>query len=160
MKKLIKNSLSIAAISLASASAFSEVYIGGSVGQTDYDSSAIDDGTSFELKGGYKFNEYFGLEGSYLDLGDGDISGGGSVSVDGFKAAVVGSIPVAETVDIYGKVGLYSWDSDGNDGNDINYGVGVAWGVADNVKVNLGYDMYELDEADVNNVNLGLTYSF
>ncbi len=165
MKKLIRNSLSVAVVSLLSASAFSEMYIGASVGQTDHDLDGLDKGTSVELKGGYKFNEYVGVEGSYLDLGDADVSGGsGSVSVDGFKVAVVGFIPVAETVDIYGKLGLYSWDADypagSDDGSDINYGVGVAWGVADNVKVNLGYDIYELDEEDANNVNLGLTYSF
>lgn len=163
MKKLIKNSLSIAAISLASASAFSQVYIGGSVGETDYDVE-VDNGTSIELKGGYKFNENFGLEAAYIDLGDGDLEipgSSGSLEVDGFKFSVVGFIPVAETVDVYGKLGVYTWDSNaGIDGSDISYGIGVAWGVADNLKVNLGYDMYELDELDADNFNLGLTYSF
>lgn len=165
MKKLIKNSLSIAAISLASASAFSEMYIGGSVGQTDY-ASGIDTATSFEVKGGFKFNEYVGLEAAYVDLGDGDFEAPftGSVSTDGFKASVVGFLPVAETVDLYGKVGLYLWDADfdggGDDDSDISYGIGAAWGVADNLKVNLGYDIYDFEGDEANNVNLGLTYSF
>lgn len=167
MKKLIKQSLTVAAISLASASAFSEVYIGASVGQTDY-ASDIDKGTSLELKGGFKFNDFVGLEAAYVDLGDGDwedFGFSGSLSVDGLKASVVGFIPVAETVNLYGKVGMFMWDLDDGDGytdddNDIAYGIGVAWGVADQLDVNLGYDIYDFEEDEVTNVNLGLTYSF
>lgn len=164
MKKLIKNSVSVAVISLLSASAISETYFGASVGQTDY-TSGIDTATSLELKGGFKFNEYFGLEAAYVDLGDGDFEvSPGNMNIDGFKASVVGFLPVGETVDLYGKIGLYTWDADvggiGDDDSDISYGVGVAWGVADNLDVNLGYDIYDFELDEASNVNLGLTYSF
>lgn len=168
MNKLIRKSLSVAAVSLFSASAFSQGYIGGSVGQTDY-SSDFDTATSIELKGGYKFNENFGLELAYVDLGEADFEDiNGNVSVDGFKASVVGFIPVAETVSLYGKVGLYTWDADfetslgsaSDDDSDIAYGIGAAWGVADNLDVNFGYDIYDFEDDEATNINLGLTYKF
>ena len=191
MKNVIKNTLVAGLVLVLSFPVLAQFYVGGNVGQADFE-DMDDNPMSFELISGYQFNDYFALQISYLDLGEAeetgsfeDIDFGFGLAVDGINFTAVGAIPISETVSLYGKLGYFMWDATGTirlddfstsgstDGNDISYGLGVKWAVAENLFVNLGFDRYEIEvssedseegdsESDftIDNINLGLTYRF
>ncbi|MGH8696441.1 MAG: outer membrane beta-barrel protein [Burkholderiales bacterium] len=92
-------------------------YVGAGAGVSYYDMKSQDlnlvpsvttqgfDSTGFgwKLFGGYRFNPYFGLEGSYADLGNS--SGGLKYAVHSWNVAGVGRIPFASGFYLQGKVG-------------------------------------------------------
>ena len=113
-------------------------YLGGTVGQSKYDTSKAKIGLSskfdldktdfaYKLFAGYEFSEYFAIEGGYIDLGE--LSFGynsqvneqgfsfqeqrrASAEVDGFIINLVGKLPINDTTHVYAKVGSFSWDVD------------------------------------------------
>jgi OOP family OmpA-OmpF porin len=92
-------------------------YIGAGAGVSWYDMKTQDlnaipqtantgfDSTGFGWKvfGGYRFNNYFGIEGSYADLGNS--SGGLKYAVHSWNVAGVGRIPFGTGFYLQGKVG-------------------------------------------------------
>jgi OOP family OmpA-OmpF porin len=92
-------------------------YVGAGAGVSYYDMKTQDlnmipsvttqgfDSTGFgwKLFGGYRFSPYFGLEGSYADLGQS--SGGLKYSAHSWNVAGVGRIPFASGFYLQGKVG-------------------------------------------------------
>ena len=92
-------------------------YVGAGAGVSYYDMKSQDlnmvpsvttqgfDSTGFgwKLFGGYRFSPYFGLEGSYADLGTS--SGGLKYAVHSWNVAAVGRIPFDGGFYLQGKVG-------------------------------------------------------
>jgi OOP family OmpA-OmpF porin len=92
-------------------------YLGAGAGVSYYDLESADrnaipsittmgfDSTGFGWKifGGYRFNPYFGLEGSYVDLGD--TSGGLKYAMHSWNIAGVGRVPFGTGFFLQGKVG-------------------------------------------------------
>ena len=92
-------------------------YVGAGAGVSYYDMKSQDlnmipsmptlgfDSTGFgwKLFGGYRFSPYFGLEGSYADLGNS--SGALTYAVHSYNVAGVGRIPFANGFYLQGKVG-------------------------------------------------------
>ena len=85
-----------------------------------------DNDLGWKLFAGYNFNQYFGAEFAYVDLGKVEAgidaaeartnfvaTGAVSVSgeIDGFTFAGVGRYPVTGQLDIFGKVGGFYWDA-------------------------------------------------
>ncbi len=72
--------------------------------------------TPFRLGVGYQFNQNFGLEGSYIDFGKSTVTAtvlgvginAGDATATGFGIAAIGSLPVSDTVELFGKVGYNS----------------------------------------------------
>ena len=139
MKKRIITLILASSLSIAHANSFESSpnwYLGGFVGQSDYDVSLPDPNatpsvdfdhtdTAFKLIAGYEFNEYFAIEGGYTNLGeltlsynkefnDGTFSYSESsklaAEVDGFIVNLVGKLPITESTHLYAKVGSFSWD--------------------------------------------------
>ncbi len=162
-------------------------YIGGSAGVTDYDVNGLDDGSSIELTGGYKFGENFAIEASYIDLGDADIdlgfigdladSASGYVNIDGLNVSVLGIIPLGDTVELYGKAGFFQWDSEGrvradfgeggiqessfsDSGTDLSYGAGISANLSEKFSLGLEYQIFNIDEEDVSNLSIGAQFNF
>lgn len=156
-------------------------YLGGGVGMFksrggDFD----DDNNFFEIVGGYKFNQFFALEGAYINFGE----YGGSVasaSVDGWKAAAVGSFPVTPMVNLYAKGGMLFSNVDVEVvGFEESYsdeqffvGLGVNFTVADPLSVSLEYNRYRVDvddsnwpgevdnsDTDIDTLSLGVKFHF
>ncbi len=82
---------------------------------SSYDSSR----SVFQLFGGFRFNPYFAAEAGYIDFGRYTLNGlaaagGGYVAVsatdhvDALYAAAVGSLPINQTISVFGKLGLAS----------------------------------------------------
>lgn len=71
------------------------------------DVSFDDSDTAASIKGGYMFNNYFGVEVGYLDLGDYEGDSGVTIDADSFQLAGVLNYDVTEKFDIYGKLGAF-----------------------------------------------------
>jgi len=164
---LFSTLLLVSGISLAAG----QGYIGGGVGASSTDAAGFEDGTSFQIFGGYMFNPNFGLEGGFTNLGDFDLTGapGSNVSVDGFYGAAVLGAPVGKGGFIKGKLGFYSWNFDGvgpgiaadTDGTDLMYGVGFDWYFNQSVGVGIEYDVYSsVNDEDVDAFWLNLLIKF
>lgn len=159
-------------------------YIGGNYGylrvegEDDFD----DDKDVWQGLLGYRFNEYFALEGSIIDFGDygNDVAG---ASTDGYTAALKGSFPITERLSIYGKLGQlwseteYNVGTFSNDYDDesLFVGGGLSYAVTPNFLINAEYTVYdaELDaesavddiddtnfETDLKQASLGVEYRF
>lgn len=147
-------------------------YIGASIGQTDPDIPTFDDGTSFALTGGYRVNKNFAVEASYVDLGESDdnIAPVWTIKADGFNFAAVGIIPVNNKFEVFGKVGMYIWDFSvheagtgeiyRSDGNDISFGFGASFNLADQFNLIFEYQKFEVDDQDASNISFGARLNF
>jgi OOP family OmpA-OmpF porin len=167
----------------------------------NFTSSSLEDSdTAFALLGGYRFSRYFAIEGGYQDLGAFSYQAEGgisfpfppgvfpvSTSIDvessGFTLAGVGSLPLGESFDVHGKVGVFFADtessvgaaiagggeafSDSASSQELFYGVGGAFHSAGAWSVSLDYQLFKdvgddetTSEADVDLLSLGLSYRF
>lgn len=155
--------LGITAMPLASANQ-SNWYVGAGTGSSDIDDSALDDDSGTKFYGGWHFTKRYALEGGYTDLGSFDIDTvpGADVEVDGIQVAGVASFPLKGRVAIFGKAGLYSWDSEvsiagfDDDGTDVMYGFGVSFG-AGNWAVRGEWERFDADD-DIDLLSVGVVY--
>jgi OmpA-OmpF porin, OOP family len=164
-------------------------------------SSLEDSDTTWSVFGGYRFNPYLAIEAGYLDLGtfeyraEGTVNPPGPVtstsataaidfSSSGFTTAVVGSIPLSESFDLHGKLGIFFSDTEfeigvgigGSGGSpfkvsgtdtDVYYGAGVSWYAGANWTLGLDYLLYkdvgnedDTGETDLDSVTLQAGYRF
>jgi OOP family OmpA-OmpF porin len=163
--------LGVTTIPLASA-AQSNWYAGFGTGNTDVDESALDDDSGTKFYGGYQFTDRYALEGGYTDLGTFDVDaslGTGDVEVDGLQVAGVASFSLPNQFSIFGKAGLYNWDSDvtvtvpglgtvaaDDDGTDVMYGFGVGYS-AGNWGVRGEWERFDADD-DIDMISVGVIY--
>ncbi len=139
------------------ASSFDDVanktYFGGTIGPSDAGSycknagSCEDKDTAWKIFGGYKITERLSAEVAYVNLGDihkTPTSGAnaGTVQnsdVSAFTATAVGSMPINDQFDIFGKVGAMRWSSDNTAGSEsgfgMTYGVGAKMHISEKTKL-------------------------
>jgi OOP family OmpA-OmpF porin len=159
-------------------------YVYGSFGNTDTDVSlgglnrVDDDNSSFALGAGYEFTRNISLEGAYLDFGSHDgetdcppgftclvIPVSAQADLTGISLSLIGSIPLTDKLDVYGKLGFTSWDVDfegissafDTSGEDLLYGAGLRWSIDDHWKVFAEYGSVELD---LDSASVGVSYHF
>lgn len=94
------------------------------------------------------------------------------------------TLPLSKQMDLYGKVGYYFWDSDTtatftgsvtfggvtysgggsakvtDSGDDPYYGLGLAYRFTDRIGIQAGFTRYSVQDTDVDNLALGLTFKF
>ena len=166
-------------------------FLGGGVGQSDIDEriarGLIDEGaadgkdTGWKIFGGYMVSPYFGLEFTYVDLGELTYSGtfrgipvsGGRLEVTGLNFAFLGSYPVAGKLSVLGKLGLFLGEakfgdtiggvpSSGSEGTtDISFGFGAAFDFTRNLGMRAEWEQFRLedgDSADLFSVSLVLRF--
>jgi len=169
IKKLTLGLVAVSAITLSAPTFAEGFYIGAGVSQAFVDESGFDeDDTGGKIFGGYNFNDYFGIEGSYYDFGD--ISdGNNSAAIDGVSLAIVGKVPVSTNFSIFGKVGGHEWDAEttgssaqvsSNSGTDVFYGVGLEYSINQLVSLRGEVERYEVDDLDVDVATLGISFNF
>jgi len=177
----------IVAVSQASAQGF---YIGGSVGQSSFDddnaipdliTSGTVDGkdTGFKFFGGYQFNQNFGLELAWVDLGKASYSGtfggipvsGGTVKTSGLNISAVGTLPLGSGFALFGKAGLFAWEAEANDvtgglpfsgtedGTDLSYGVGASYDFTKNFAIRAEWERFKA-VGDIDLLSIGVVYKF
>ena len=166
-------------------------FFGGSLGESDIDHSVaaglITSGsiegkdTAFKLYGGGFFSPNFGAELSYVDLGElsysGDFFGtpvtNGSVGIWGYNVAALARFPVTESFSLFGKLGVFLWESEANDITDGtpfsstargwdggSFGVGADWRFAGSFSARVEWERFKIDDNDASLVSIGLQYRF
>ncbi|HWH47918.1 MAG TPA: outer membrane beta-barrel protein [Burkholderiales bacterium] len=178
-KRFVLASLAVMLFSLTGTVA-AQGYIGAGAGITTVDVcddlsgpgiSCDDKDTGLKIFGGFKFNPNFGVEASWVDLGEVSASGPGgsaSVEVDGFGVAAVGMIPINPQFGVFGKLGAYMWDATGggaasgasDDGTDIMFGAGVNWNFSSHFGLRAEWERFDIDGDDIDFLSIGAQYNF
>jgi hypothetical protein len=184
---------------LGSAPADAEFYAGGSIGEGTVEASDSIEGEDFDFEssdtalkvfGGYMFNDYFGIEVAYLDMGAldddlrfdggefGELRAGVDADLTGFSGQLVGQYPIGP-VDLFAKVGMVMYDIDGDldivdvdtgerlfsesvseDGNELIYGVGARYNFGQ-IGARIEYEAIDADDIDDAYMwSIGIEYSF
>ncbi|WP_289028414.1 porin family protein [uncultured Paraglaciecola sp.] len=155
-------------------------YLGGNYGylRVEGDDDFDEDKNVFEGIVGYRFNQYIALEGSYINFGDygTDIA---RADVDGYTAAIKGTLPINDTFSLFVKAGQLWSETDYNaldynrtvDDESVFLGGGVAVNNTSNFVLNATYSVYdtslEFDDVDDENfdtdfkqASVGFEYRF
>ncbi len=156
-------------------------YIGGGAGLSSIDlcgdpalagaTSCDDEDTGFKIFGGYNFNQNFGVELGWVDLGEISVSGPGGTATaeaDGFQAAAVGILPINPQFSIFGKLGVYMWDAEVNapgisasdDGTDLMFGVGGAFHFTPQLSIRAEWERFEVDDEDADLISASIVFRF
>ena len=174
----------------ASAAPAQGFYIGGSVGQSDYDdNNAIPDlitsgsvdgsDTGLKIFGGYQFNQHFGLELSWVDLGKASYSGrfgalnvtGGTLETSGLNFSAVGTWPLGSNFALFGKIGFFAWESKASDvtgglpfsgtedGTDVSYGIGASFNFTKNLSMRAEWERFKA-VGDIDLLSVGVVFRF
>ena len=180
--------IALCVLGLQAIEASARPYVGASIGQTNnaFFKQNVRDGdnttTSFELGGGYSFADFFAVEGSYLNIGSVSY-GAGDIRKDGITASAVAKLPMNDVVEIFAKMGFYSWESTYskeyherdyhydysyseertlNSDTNLIYGFGVNFIVAEHFGAVLEYRTIDFDQTDdtVSNISLGARFTF
>lgn len=166
------------------ASADSGFYIGGAAGGATLEAdigevtipelpnSIDEDDTAFKAFAGYIFDLGgidLGLEAGYVDFGAPEIGTTfGPIEIDTTGVNLWGIAGVdAGPIDVYAKVGYILWDvevsgfgeSFSDDGSDLGYGVGLGFDLG-KIKIRGEFETYDLDDADLSMLSLGILYQF
>ncbi|MHB1299545.1 MAG: outer membrane beta-barrel protein [Burkholderiales bacterium] len=159
MNKILTTLALGAAFMATTASA--QPYVGAGFGQSKTDSH----NTSGTLYGGYQFNPNFGAELAYNDFGNYR-----GASADSWSLAAVGTLPLDNNWDIFGKVGgtrNHMNFAGSSHHDDFLLGAGIAYNINKNVAVRLEYDDFGKLPMDVNgmtanvsNWGLSVKYTF
>lgn len=179
MKKLILGSMVLALMASGSAFADKGFSAGASVAYSNI--TIKDSGLSvdfndvgYKIFGAYMFTEHFGVEGSWLDFGNlsENVAGIAQVDInaDGFDLFAVGSYPVSDKLDLFGKAGMVSWDAstslDGVDqgsdnGEDLALGIGVRFNTDSNFGIRGEYEWLDIKDTDSAwLLSVGFEYAF
>jgi OmpA-OmpF porin, OOP family len=179
----------LAILGLASAMAFTgpalaQIYIGGSLGQSDakFDCEGFPcdkKDTGWRAFGGYQFNKHFSAELGYANLGTAtqDFGGGDTVEAEAtaFDLSAIGAFPLGP-VSVYGRLGAYRADievrealfGDSEDSSTgLLFGVGVQWDFTKNLGLRGEWTRYDgvqacsdCDKFDVDVLSVGLLWRF
>lgn len=106
---MIKHIAAAAALLAASCAAFAAqpntFYAGADVGKTRASDDWSERETSYGAFAGYNFHPNFAVEAGYRRLGE-DRFGGYKLTADQLSLSVVGSLPVADKLSVYGRLGV------------------------------------------------------
>ena len=173
-------------------------YAGASVGGAHVKDDAPDNGrsinrdsssTGYKLFTGYQINPQLAVEAAYADLGKETFnwrygkneSGAGSIKLQSLSVAVVGSMPIADGIRAFGKLGAAqmqgkyheSWSQPGYaETIDIkksktvaNYGLGLAYQIMPKLEVRAeleGYGKVKVEDLGIKSrlLSVGIGYQF
>lgn len=143
-----------------------------------------DSGVGLQLYGQAQLNSWFGIEGGYYnsggfetDLSPSEDGGNTELSFSGFNLSAVGYLPIggADTdIDLFGKIGMYDYDIDidtvlesgTTDQGSLGHATGLLVGagaivnVSETIGIRTAFDWYDVDNADLWAVTLGVEFSF
>lgn len=159
----------------------SNIYLGASYGGFKARGGSFDDENDyFEGDLGVRFNSLLGIEASYLYFGEygNDLA---TAKLDGYAFSVVGYLPMADTVDIFAKAGMFystieidvgGFEADSDDDQPF-FGLGAAIAISEPLQLTIEYDRYKIDiddqdfstpledsSTDIDTVKVGLRYVF
>ena len=177
----IITAVAIAALTPSMASAEEGLFIAAGIGSADlsesFDGFDVDaDSTAFRITIGWRFNDYFALDGGYQNFGrfeqTFDIAGTPtdvSLKADGFSFGGVGNLPLTDRVILFARAGAFFWNGDAEINSvsaatpeDTNFYFGAGVGLATTEKLSFTVDgsRYDLDGTSSNVFSVGLNYRF
>lgn len=186
--RLVSNALSAALLTVfCSAPVFagdSGFYLGGSLGSADVtfddnrsgfgDIDFDDDDSAYKVFAGFNLNLIklvnLAVEASYVDFGEqeGRIATitGNKLEVDAWTVAALAGVDLGP-IGVFAKAGFASWDGDvttaGNDfsedGTDPLYGIGAKFQIG-SLAIRGEYELFDLEDIDIDYVSVGLSYTF
>ena len=138
--------------------------IGFSSARTSVDETS----TGIRMFGGYRFNQYFAVEGGYLDFGETTLNATTTgppatayqeTDASGFSVQAVGNWPITERIGVHAKLGGVYWNarakfrvaldgapwdawSENESGSDWVYGLGVNAAINEHLSMRLEYEVY------------------
>ena len=163
------------------ASAESGFFVAGSIGSAgldeDFDGLTIDtDSIAYRITGGWRFNDYFAVEGGYQDFGNfeqtidiGGTPATANLTADGFTLGVTGTLPLSERFALEGRFGMFFWDGNAEINNvsqatpeDTNpyVGAGVSYALSDSFRLIGDYTRFDLEDARSDVFAAGFQYRF
>ncbi|MEJ2141404.1 MAG: outer membrane beta-barrel protein [Gammaproteobacteria bacterium] len=169
---LILALLVMTAISPTVYAAQSSFYGGINIGSGDVDFSGYEDSDTLSIYAGNNLSDQMAIEFGYTDLGEFEVTGFSSahVEVDGLEVSVVGKMPTGNTLELFGRLGLYMWDAEGvlfgvpvgsDSGTSVTFGVGLDMHFSQNFGGRIAFQHYgDVADADITNVTLGIFTSF
>jgi OOP family OmpA-OmpF porin len=162
-----------------------------SAGLTGFSSSLKKSDTAYKLELGYKYNQNLAVEVGYVDLGKATytaslsgVTANASVKPSGFKAAVVGILPIDKSFSVFGKVGAIAAKvdasvlatgpggslslSDSSTKGKATWGFGATYNINNMVGIRAEFEQFvKLGDtnttgktADVNLINVGIVVGF
>ena len=155
MIKQITAATLLAVASFAASAAEPSFYVGGDVGKTKIDDL---DGrkTSVGVFGGYTFDENFSVEAGFRRGGK-----WGDVKANQYALSVIGSVPVADQVAVYGRLGYNRLETkEGGEKDHENkalYGIGVSYQFTKEIS---GRVEWQRPISGSNNISAGVAYHF
>jgi OOP family OmpA-OmpF porin len=181
MNLKITAALAALAVAAAAPAAFAQDaepgwYLGGGLGQFNAQIDDVDevdetiegwdeDDTAYKFFAGYRLNSFLAFELDYINLGEpsGAVVPGFNVdaSIDGFAPYVVGTIPLGDWFEIYGRLGYYFYDAtvgveneiDGRaefdeESEDLVYGAGIGANIGERLNLRFEYEKFDLQGVD------------
>jgi OOP family OmpA-OmpF porin len=179
MKHGITAALAVAALAAASAAQAQDnesgFYAGGGIGQFDVAIDDFDDvedtvdaydsdDSAWKLFGGWRMNPYLAFEVAYINLGspEDEILPETELTVetDGFAPYVVGTFPIGDWFEVFGKAGYYWYSTDlkvttplgslSDDESDSTFTWAAGFGVNifERVNIRLEYEQFDFDATD------------
>jgi OmpA-OmpF porin, OOP family len=169
-----------ALFSLAALAQESRPYLGAALGQSKFKEwcdptlAACDDKDStWKLFGGYRFNRYFAVEGSYVDWGEvtATTTTGDRVAADqhSYGIAAVGSLQVGPQFTVFGKLGLLRTEQETRritppassrerKETELHYGLGVRYSLTKNWGLRAEWE--NTDKLEVQMLSIGVEFTF
>ncbi len=151
-----------------------KLYFGGTIGPSEGksycsgESNCEDEDTAWKIFTGYKITNNLSAEGAFVNLGDMHKSGENS-DVSAFTATAVGSLPINQQFDIFGKIGAMRWSSDNTEskesGYGVTYGIGAKMNLSDTMKLRAEWEKFPgvetsgSEETDMNMLSVGVELS-
>ena len=135
-------------------------YLGLGAGTADF-KGPNDKESAWKLFGGYNFNNNFGVEAGYHDLGS---PPGGSTTA--WELSGVGRLPLGDRFGLFGKIGGYRLDdrpAGGGDRSDWTWGLGASYDFTRNWSARLEWQQFRdvgFGGNDVNSLTLSGAYRF
>jgi OOP family OmpA-OmpF porin len=192
-KKLFATILGVALVLPFSAQAAGGGYAGAAFGQSTYDiddtgltaTSRDETGNALKLYGGYAFNQNWGVEGGYANLGtmrnvytESGINVGTTVKSYSVYVAGTGTLPLNDQFSLFGKLGLttnhasISATATGSGGSatvsdsdskaSTMFGIGASYAFTKNLALTMEYENFGKSAEDVETQmwSLGVRFKF
>jgi uncharacterized repeat protein (TIGR01451 family) len=154
--------------------------------------SVDDTDNGWKIYAGYEFTANIAVEVGYVDLGEVNSEFGATIApanlqtlladaaaihpymISGLTLAGVGSFDVTQTISVFGKIGVYDWDAEGNvkeigsgqlakideSGTDFMLGLGIKFDLYSQFSVRAEWERYNNDRNDMNFYSVGIEYRF
>ena len=170
MKKLVLVfALAILVAGFGSTTALASFNAGASFTDSEVDESGFDaDDTNWKIFGGWRSNnrEWFGIEAQYVEFGDFDFGPGMTIKSTSFDVFALAAFDLWR-FELFGKAGVAAWDTEvsgfpfsDDDGTDFAYGVGAAFRLGDRIHIRGEWEVFEVDDADLDMFSLGIDFKF